>query len=431
MSFRENYQNFRGELIYSNKEAQEVASQVFKSDNDITVEKIMESVDQMAAQNDNWRQRFAISFSKLWKGSAKPSDFRMLKADEMMTQLELAKGKVGVDGKTYDFAKNVSEDDKKAIKKSLDLVYSTGVNVGTVQINGLIQTNILPHIEKLVLDDSPILSKISIIKTTAKINIPEWSDISDANIYAEGDEIVASELRYRDGDLLDPKNVLAALVEVTRAALLRGQPEYYAEVTARLFRALQNSMVYQILNGNNTGNQFHGLTQVSGTGLTARGPIEKTSFVGQTPIDKMIELSGALPNRNIDDMNYTYLLNRATWYNKMLVGSKDLENRYILEQVVDGTTRRIVDGKEVLVVSQMPANKVLLTDLSLYKLVLAQDIAVLDDGGIVNFKKAMGGVLIKAEAMGDGGYSYNLINRDVAGTPTVDAESNAHRIATV
>ncbi len=411
---------------------------------------MLEITEQCAANVPGWLEDYTAAFAHHWSGNRQESKFRKLSGDEMNSQAEAMNPEVeikeegGKEVRRVKFSVLDPEEKEKYIV-SLGAVAGTAGG-GDVSIGNLIKTNILPLLSGIVLNDSEILSKVNLLRDTQDNKITEWYAEPVGETRAEKQALTEINFDQVDGDTLSPKNVLSVYTTVTKLAMLRAQPGYYAQLQAKMYRQSQNLLVNQILLGDNTGNNFHGLfatngqAGIAGSASPKRGPFDVTTNLGgtsfsaaDTNIDRLLAVLSDVPE-NLEDSD----LNRYVWIgtrrNRVKFnGVKDTQGRYLLEETVtEGIKRRMLAGYDYITAHQCPTAKLGFFDLSLYTLQLAQDIIFLSDQGIVNFNSAAGKYQIKTECIADGGYGQNQM-RSKAWTSGNDdyKEFNSHRTVTI
>lgn len=422
-------------------------------DNKLGYAGMLEVTEACAANVPGWLEDYSAAFSFHWSGKRNAAKFRRLNKSEISDQAELLNPEVEVENddehggqktKKVQFSLLTPEEKEK-------FAASYGAVAGTpggsdVSIGNLIQTNILPLITGIILDDSEILSRVNIIRSTDKNNIPEWYAEPTGSVKAENAAHTEVNFDQVDGDLLDPANTMSVYTTVTKLAMLRAQPGYYAQLQAKMYRQTQNLLVNQILNGINSSNNFHGLfvgngqTGIAGSAAPKRGAFDVTTNLGgtvfsssDTNLDRLLAVLNDLPE-NLEETD----LNRYVWIgtrrNRLKFnGIKSAQGEYLLtETISEGIKQRNLMGYEYITAHQAPSNKIGFFDLSLYNLQIAQDIMFLSDQGIVNFNTANGKYQLKTEALADGGYAQNLMRSKAWISGNDDyKEFNNHRTVTI
>lgn len=334
--------------------------------------KIFDLVDS-AAVNDIWRAKFQKSFNREAKSNV-----------------------------TF----NVFDDKQREIMKEFTV---TGGVSGT-NIDGLFETTILPVVDGLLFDNSPILSRVSMIEAgfntgNQSFDLNEFASERDAEDLDEDDEGTEADDKPRTGDTLTPNKKLQASTSFTEYALLTMDPTLIGQFMARLVRRVENRFVSNIFGGSNASNRFKGIINSFGsTEDDQEGSLLYTAPAGTDNIDKVLGLAGDLPNAvtNAEETNFAYYMTRATWYNKIRM-VKDANANYKINNVITEIGgQRTLNGLPVIFVGYgLADNTVCLADLSNYYVARKGSIMFQTDEGIANMKAAK--VIAVARAYADGG----------------------------
>ncbi|GAB4146849.1 MAG: hypothetical protein OHK0017_07840 [Patescibacteria group bacterium] len=432
------------------KDAEEIAETISKTNNGVIGHtQMLQITEASAASVPGWLEDFGASFSKEWSGKRNDAQFTRLSDEEMREQVELIDPEVTVPVGEGDMASQavaqfsaLTPEQKEEVLATFGATNAAAAG-GNISMDSLIQTNILPIISKLLLDDSAILSRVDVVNTTDKDNIPEWFTEPAGETKAENASLTEVNLTYRDGELLDPKNTLSVYTTVTKIVMLRARPQYYGQLQAKMYRVAQNLLVNQILNGDNTGANFHGLFNTDNGGSTTakRGSFEVLNNMdgalfgaNDTNLDRLLSLQYDLPENLSEEERAKYVWIGTARAKMKLKKVKDADGNYIYHSSRDlnGKVINELFDNEWITAHQAPTGKVGFFDLSLYQLRLAQQITFLSDQGIVNFNKAAGTYQLKTECIADGGYAMNLRRKPTWTTGNDDnQEMNAHRFVTL
>jgi hypothetical protein len=350
-------------------------------------------VDYSAGQSGEWRRRFNEAFNKEYYG--KPSDFELVRS--------------------------LNSEEKEAIQETFAV--TTGGEGGTADFGGMIQTNINAAIDGLFQRDS-ILSKVQVIRDTNSYQLPEFGAEETADRIAEnaaGSE--KDDFVPRDGDTLtitNTTNKIKVFEKISDLTLRAVRPEDYGIVQARLARKMNRKFESEILLGTNASGQFSGLINTN-TGAGAFGALASTLPLSgvaggvQDDVDAVKYLISDLPSEVSDSdlARYTLVMNRPTKW------------RVKRERDANGRTFDLnmeFENINMFESFAMTDDRVLLTDLSLYYVLLAKpiDIEVEKEPNtemyfIKSFTYADGGVRMGYKTLADGA--------------TANTAKNAHRYA--
>ena len=403
------YKNILGAIADAKRgdmdKVEKVASAMF---NDASLNKINE-FQLIASQNPQWSARFNKALKLDEKNQVKSYSKEDLKAQFSLMD-------PGFNKLTKE------EQDEKVIKFTATTGSDTsGTNVA---VDGVIPTNILQVEDYLFRKDAGILSNFTTINDTKETQMPEFDVDPVAESLAEAGSSTERGINKFDNDdyTLNPNKKFQVHTRVNELALRKGTPEYFALMRAKLVRSVQSLLVNQSFTGNNAGQNLHGMLVTVGSGANTRGSFDVTADLATTtPFEKLVEMLGKLP----DDLGeeemkeYSWVMSRNTFYNT-IVPSLDGNQRYYLDAIMSGTPTLVgPGGLPIRLVSKQAVqnDRVILAPLSKYFLQLANQITLLDDGGVTHF--VAGQTLIKAFVFADGKYIGNRKRNagDTADTP--------------
>jgi len=305
----------------------------------------------------------------------------------------------------------------------------TGGVAGT-SIAGLFETNILPIIDGLLFDNSPILSRVSTIPVgendgSLALKLNEFTQELEAEDLDEDDAGTEADDRTRDGDILTPDKKIQASTSFTEYALMTMQPTLLAQFMARLVKRVQNRLVRNIFIGNNTGNQFKGIINSFGTTEdNQEGSMLYTSTGQADNIDRVLELAGDLPNAVTEgeESRFAYFMTRNTWYQRIRLITDANRNYKVNNVLTEVGGDRKLNGLPVFFVGYgLEANRVCLADLSYYYMAKRGSLMFKTDDGKANIKT--GNVTAVARMYADGGVTMAHKNATASGAGANDNQS--------
>lgn len=381
-----------------------------------------------ASQNPEWLKRYNNQLQKDWGvdtiKSLTPDNqgVRHYNQDELISQAVI------IEGKTMD---DFSEEDKEnALKKYA--VTSIDSTTGNFPIHNLVPTNILPILDGLVVKNNAVLDDVTTIRGRRNIQVPEFDVEEEADLIAELASSGEKNITSRDGDTLNAKNKVQIVVSFSDLSLLEPLPEFFAQIDTKMIRSVQNKLVQQILRGNNSGNQFHGMTLDTGSGVNTRGCFDISDEIAgaPNPLDKLAAMweNVSMNISEDEEGEYSFYFNRKTF--SKVARSMDLNDNYIARESIRNGKILLPDGTEVpfrkLTGMALNNGETVLGPMRKYYLNLANDISVLSDNGMANF--ISGKILMKSFVYADGGYaqSYKRNSANIADSP----EKNSWRKAT-
>lgn len=366
--------DFRAELAQGNglNTVQEFAQHMLSTDKKALVNQLFDLVDT-AALNPIWNSRFTRAFNKEMGSNVTFSAFT---------------------------------DEERAALREFTI---TGGVTGT-SITGLFETNILPIIDGLLFDNSPVLSRVSMIDAgensgSLAFKLNEFAAEIAAENLDEDDGGTEADDAPRAGDTITPDKKIQASTSFTEYALMTMQPELLAKFVARLVKRVQNRLVLNIFSGSNASNQFKGIVNTAGsTEDDQEGSLLYTPTGGSDNIDKVLELAGDLPDAvtENEESGFAYFMTRSTWYQKIRLVTDANKNYKVANVLSEVGGQRTINGLPVIFVGfGVAANRVILADLSYYYMVKRGSLMFKTDDGIPNIKT--GNVTAVARMYADGG----------------------------
>lgn len=216
----------------------------------------------------------------------------------------------------------------------------------------LVPTYIADRIEK-TWEANKLLNEVSIVYSTAKLSFPVESANSGAGFHVEGAEAPAEEEITLIDKLLQPMTA-KKWISVTDELIASGEVaimDYIAEeVSYYILRAINNAIVAGSLA---SGKGIEGIVNSSLANAVSAGALDATTlYKGLATL--------------IDVNNPVALMNPNDFYTKVM-GLKDSTDRPIFSAIGE---EKFVNGCRVLLQSAVPANKVIVGDLSAFKLEL-------------------------------------------------------------
>lgn len=341
--------------------------------------------------------------------------------------------------KTYGSKINIqsfSEDEKKEMAN-----YTITGGVAGTDISGLFETTILPVLDGLLFDNSPILSRVSQIPVgtndgnqTFKLN--EFSGEQTAESLDEDDEGTEADDTTRAGDSILPDNKIQASTSFTEYALLTMRPELMGNYTARLLKRIENRYVNHILAGSNASNQFKGIINSSGAGEDDQEGALAFAYGASGAsdnLDYLLRSVGDLPNAVTEgeESRFVFIGRRTDFYSKLAI-VQNATNDYKRVGVIDAMPgSRTVGGVPFLFAGNgLSANQVLLVDLANYYVARKGGLRLITDDGKSNVKK--GNVTFVAREYADGGMVFAHKNAVGSGAGANDNQArNMFRLLTL
>lgn len=340
-------------------------------------ENFIAGVIDTAAINPVWRDRFAKTF-----------------AEEM--------GLKKVNFQVFD------EKEKEEIKQYI--ITGGASQTGYVNLDGLLETTVLPVAEGLMWDNSQILSRVSVIPTNdndgnQSFDLNEFAAEKEAQNLSEEEAGTEADDTYRDGDTITPKHKIQASTSFTEYALLTLNPDLIAVFFARLLKRVENRLVYNIFRGSNTNNQFKGIINNFGTTVDDQeGALSFSDSMATDNIDLLIRSLGDLPDAVTDaeESRFAFYMTRTDFYQKVLPVQDNTSNYKIPGLITDLPGNRRIAGIPVIFVGYANlSGSVVLADLSNYYVARRGGLRLLNDNGLSNIKT--GNITVVAREYADGG----------------------------
>lgn len=301
------------------------------------------------------------------------------------------------------------------------------------QLGDAMQTNIIAVIGSL-LYESDLLSKVDRIDSSNSYKIIEketkLARVDPTNEIGAGTK---RKIVNRASEKLDPMNKMSILVEASEAAENASDLAYLLTIIIEdLVFATRDSVEYQILNGDDTGENFRGLNVITGTGATEKGPIVVDTTGALNTYDALWLLWKGRNRQNKRRMGPDqFIMTEAT--KDAIVSSKLTDANYLtwIRDIITGENFiTLPDGKKVEVVlvddDKMDLGEVILGPLKAYKLVVSNGFEVSNDMGLTNFENDI--VTYKCKFLGDGGYQKSFTKKVDGTTPNL--KENVWRKAT-
>ena len=328
----------------------------------------------------------------------------------------------------------LSEEDKASMKN-----YTITGGVSGTNISDLFETTILPIIDGLLIDNSPILSRVSRIPTglndgNQSFDLNEFGAESSAESLDEDDAGTEADDTPRNGDTITPKNKIQASTSFTEYSLATMQPTLLAQFMARGVRRVETRLGQQILAGTNASNQFKGIINSAGsTEDDQEGALAFAYGAATDNLDYVLKAVGNLPNSITqgEESRFVYIMTRSDFYNKIAL-IQDLDTNYKRAGVIDTNpgTRSIGGFPVIFAGSGLSANQVVFADLSNYYLAQKGSLRMISDNGLANVKT--GNVTVAFRTYADGGMVYAHKNTVGGGAGTNgNAARNAFRLLTL
>lgn len=326
----------------------------------------------------------------------------------------------------------LDDEEKETLKK-----YTVTGGVSGTDISGLFETTVLPIADGLLIDNSPILSRVSIIPTglndgNQSFALDEFGAEVVAESLDEDDAGTEADDAPRAGDTITPKNKIQASTSFTEYALLTMQPTLLAQFYARGIRRIENRLVHQIIAGTNTNNQFKGIINSSGSGADDQEGALAYAYGSSTDnLDYLLRAIGDLPNSisQGEESRLVYIMGRSDFYQKIAL-IQDLDTNYKRNGVVEtAPITKNIGGYPVLFVSSgLTSGQVILCDLKNYYVAMKGGIRMISDNGLAGVKA--GTVTVAFRTYADGGMVLAHKNVSVADTNNNQAR-NTFRLMTL
>lgn len=293
-------------------------------------------------------------------------------------------------------------------KEEMQKNYTITGGVSGTSISGLFETNILPIVDGLIYDNSPILSRVNVITDNGQNNVGAWklnqfSAEQAAGDLDEDDAGTEADDTPRTGDTLTPDKKIQASTSFTEYAMMTMSPDLLGQFVAKLIKRVQNRLVLNILAGTDASNQFKGIINSAGsTEDNQMGALAYTTGSGDN-INKLLQMIGNLPDglSEDDESRYVFITNRSTWYNMIRV-VQNVQNDYKIDNLIsEGAQRKLANLPVLFAGYGVTNNRVILGDLSNYYLIKRGEVTFKTDDGLASVKT--GNVTAVARVYADGG----------------------------
>jgi HK97 family phage major capsid protein len=314
---------------------------------------------------------------------------------------------------------NFSEEEKEDMKS-----YTITGGVSGTNISGLFETTILPVIDGLLFDNSPILSRVSQIPVGANdgnqsFKLNEFGAEKDAEDLDEDDAGTEADEAIRSGDTLLPDNKIQASTSFTEYALLTMSPELFARFLSRLLKRIQNRYVYNIIAGSDASNQFKGIINTAGSTEDDQEGALAYTYAGSGATDNLdyvLRSLGDLPDAVTEgeESRFCFIMKRSDFYQKIAVVQDLNQNYKRTSAIIDMPGERSIGGVPVLFAGYgLSTKQVILADLSNCYVAKKGGLRLISDDGLANVKS--GNVTIVAKEYADGGMTLAHKNAVGAG----------------
>lgn len=320
-------------------------------------------------------------------------------------------------------------DEERKVQKEFTV---TGGVAGT-SIADLFETNILPIVDGLLFDNSPVLSRVSMINAgendgNQSFDLNEFGgEIAGENL-DEDDAGTEADDVVRVGDTLTPKHKIQASTSFTEYALMTMRPDLLGRFVARLVKREENRLVLNTFAGSNASNQFKGIINSFGTGENDQeGALQYIASGATDNVDKVLEMAGDLPDAvtESEESNFAYYMTRSTWYQRIRLVTDANDNYKVNSVITETGGQRTLNGLPVIFVGfGIQANRVILADLSNYFIAKKGSIQFKTDDGLSQIKQGIvtavarvyadgGMVMAKKNAIGTGAGQNNNQSRNM------------------
>jgi len=349
-----------------------------------------------AGQNPIWRARFAKAF-----------------AQEM-----------GIVAPKFEV---FSEEDKSQMQN-----YTITGGVSGTNVDGILETTILPVIDGLVWDTNPILSRVSQIPVglndgNQSFELNEFNSEQAAEDLEEDDAGTEADDTVREGDTLTPKNKIQASTAFTEYALLTLSDVLLAQYVARLIKRVQNRYVYNIFKGSNASNQFKGIINSFGSTVdNQEGALAFSDSSNATDnVDLLLRSLGDLPDAvtQAEESKFAFYMTRQAFYGKVLPVQDTTTNYKLAGVINDLPGQRSIAGLPVIFTGYAGlGDTVVLADLGNYYIARKGGLRMITDTAAIK----TGVVTMVAREYADGGMA--LAHKNVAGGSAGTSDNQARNM---
>lgn len=349
-----------------------------------------------AAQNPVWRASFAKEFAREM-GMAKAPKFEVF-----------------------------SEEDKSQMRN-----YTITGGVSGTNIDGLLETTILPVVDGLLWDTNPILSRVSQIPVglndgNQSFDLNEFNGEQLAEDLDEDDAGTEADDTVREGDTITPKNKIQASTAFTEYALLTLSAPLLARYVARLVKRVQNRYVYNIFKGSNASNQFKGIINSFGTTVDNQEGALAFADAGATDnVDLLLRSLGDLPDAvtQAEESKFSFYMTRQAFYQKVLPVQDTTTNYKLTGVINDLPGQRSIAGLPVIFTGYAGlGDSVVLADLSNYFVARKGGLRMITDTASIK----TGVVTMVAREYADGGMV--MAHKNVAGGSADTSDNQARNM---
>jgi HK97 family phage major capsid protein len=355
----------------------------------------------VAGNNPQWLREFSTAFSLSAYGYVRPevvSRFRSYNESE----------------------KETMKNDLKSYSNSLS---DTSLKTFDIGVDDVLETTTFPLLEGLM-RETGVLSRVQIQTETDYKRMVEMDEEKDAEILSKTATGTKIDDVIRKGDILIADKKIQASTSIQERDLMALDATEMGIFIARLMRRLEYRMVDQIMVGTDSA-QFRGIINTAGT--------DSTNLIGSLPVtlsalgltgdvEALEYLDQQLP-KNLGDAQdglYVYLMNRRT---RLRVSrARDAQDRRIFNY----NDNLKINNKEIITVPNLADNRVLLVPLSMYQVIVAGGLNLVDDGGSVQFLE--GYINYRATVYADG-TPRGAFKRKIGATTDNNQEYNMWRHA--